>query len=64
MVAKYIATHPIMDLCLTAERKLGLQLYRQWMEQTYLDILGIRVGRAAAVVGGGEKGTEESEGEE
>ena len=27
-VAQYIATHPIMEFCLLAERNLGLRLYR------------------------------------
>ena len=51
-----------MDLCLAAEHKTGLHLYRRWWEQPVLDILGIRAGNAAAE-GGGEMGTEESEGE-
>ena len=29
-VAQYTATHPIMDLCLAAERSLGIFLSRQW----------------------------------
>ena len=47
MVAQYIATRPIMDLCLAAEQKSGMRLYRQWWEKPALDILGIRVGNEA-----------------
>ena len=53
MVTQYIATCPIMDLCLAAERKPGMRLFRQWWEQTALGILGISVGHAAAEGGGG-----------
>ena len=62
-ITQYIATRPIMELCLAAERKPGLQLSMQWWEHPALDILGIRAGNAAADVGGGETGTEKSEGE-
>ena len=55
MVAQYIATSPIMDLCLAAERKPGLQLSRLWWEQPAMDILGIRAGYASAEVGGGDR---------
>ena len=40
-----------MDLCLAAERKPGMSLYRQWWEHPTLDILGIREGHAAAEEG-------------
>ena len=60
MIAQYISTRPITDLCMVAERKTGLKLSRRWWEQYALDNLGIRAGHAAAE--GGEKtGTEESE---
>ena len=42
-VAQYIATRPIMELCLATERKPVMSLYRKWWEQISLDILGIRV---------------------
>ena len=29
-VAQYIATRPIMDLCLVVERRPGVQVLRQW----------------------------------
>ena len=51
-----------MNLCLTAERKPGMRLSRPWWEKTALDILGIRAGYESSE-GGGETGTEESEGE-
>ena len=44
-VAQYISTCPIMDLCLAAERKPLMRLYRQWWEQPALDIIGIRAGQ-------------------
>ena len=47
MVAEYIVTFPIMDLCLAAKQKLGMRLSRKWREQPALDILGIRAGNAA-----------------
>ena len=50
MVAQYIATRPIMDLCLTAERKPVLRPLRQCWYQNDLNILGIRAGRAAVEV--------------
>ena len=52
-VAHYIATLPIMDLCLASERNPGLRLSRQWWDQPALDIMGIRAGHAAAEGGGG-----------
>ena len=39
--AQYIATRPIMDLCLVAERNPGMRLSRRWWEQPSLDIIGI-----------------------
>ena len=53
-----MANCPIMDLCLLAERKSGLQLSRLWWEHTALDILGLRAGleEAELVGGGGERG--------
>ena len=62
MVAQYIATCPIMDLCLAAEQKPGMRLSMRWWENTALDILGNRAGYAAAE-GGEETGAEESESE-
>ena len=47
-VAQCIATRPITDLCLAAERNPGLCLSRQWWDQPALDILGISAGRVVA----------------
>ena len=58
-VAKYIATYNIMNLCLTAERRPGMGLSRRWWEQPAIDILGIRLRHAEAVMGE-ETGMEES----
>ena len=60
MVAQYIATRPIMVLCLTAERNTGLRLSMQWWEQPNMDILGIKAGDAEEE-GGEETRMEESE---
>ena len=51
IVAQYIATHPIVDLCLLTYHNTGLRLSRRWWENPALGILGIRSGRAE--VGGG-----------
>ena len=47
MVAQYIATCPIMDLCLAAERNPEMRLSRKCWEQPALDIMWISVGQAA-----------------
>ena len=47
MVAQYIVTRPIMDLCLVAERDPVMRLSRRWWENPALDILGIRAGHRA-----------------
>ena len=58
MVAQYIATCPIMELCLAAERTLGIRLSKRWWEHPALDIMGIRAGQVAT------EGREETGGEE
>ena len=40
-VAQYIATRPIMDLCLAAKRRPGLRVTIRWCEQEGLDLEGI-----------------------
>ena len=40
-VAKFIATRPIMDLCLAAERHPGSQVTNWWWEQDGLDLEGM-----------------------
>ena len=62
IATQYIATYPIMDFCLAAERKPVLRLSRKWWEKTDLDIPGISVGHVAAEVET-HKWTEEMEGE-
>ena len=57
---EYIATRPIVDLCLVVERKSGTCLYRKWWDQPALDTLGICAGLETKE-GGGETGLEESE---
>ena len=60
MVAQYIATCPIMDLCLAADWRPGMRISQIWWEHPVLDTLGIRATHAAAEMGG-ETGREESE---
>ena len=61
-VSQYIVTRPIMDLCLAAERSLGMWLWRRWWEQFALYILGIRISHAASEIRD-EMGTDDLEGE-
>ena len=61
-VAQYIATRPIMDLCLSEERRPGMWLFWRLWEQTAPDILGIRAGHTEADMEE-ETEMEESEGE-
>ena len=42
MVAQFIATRPIMDLCEKANRRPGARLARRWWEQTGIDWKGSR----------------------
>ena len=60
MVAQYIATRPIMYLCLAVERKPGMRLSRRWWEKTAMYTMGIRVGQVARRGGGGRRGREEN----
>ena len=50
-VAQYIATCPIMEFCLAAERKTGMKLSKRCWEYPALDIPGIRAGHSESVVG-------------
>ena len=43
MVAQYIVTCTIMDLCLAAYWRLGMRILHRWWEQPSIYILGIRV---------------------
>ena len=40
-VAQFIATRPIMDLCLAAERRTGSRVDKQWWEQDGMDLEGM-----------------------
>ena len=42
MVAQYIAMQPILDVCLEAERRPGLQVPMRWYEQAGMDLTGLR----------------------
>ena len=37
-VAQYIATRPIMDMCLVAEQRLGTRVPKRWWEQEFMDL--------------------------
>ena len=39
--AQFIATRNILDLCLTAERRPGPRVNKQWYEQDVLDVEGM-----------------------
>ena len=38
MVAQYIATRPILDLCERSAQRPGERVYRRWWEQDGLDL--------------------------
>ena len=42
MVAKYIITRPIMDLCERSARRPGARMSRWWWEQDGLDLEGAK----------------------
>ena len=41
--AQYIATGPIMYLCLEAERRPGTRVFKKWWEKDVLDLEGTRM---------------------
>ena len=41
--AQYIATGPIMYLCLEAERRPGTRVFKKWWEKDVLDLEGKRM---------------------
>ena len=41
-VAQFIATRPIMDLCLAAERIPGPRIYKKWWEKDRVDVEGMQ----------------------
>ena len=63
-MAQYIATRPIMDLCLAAKRRPGPRVAIRWWEQEGLDLEGMRTAawEAERMEGGGEDGGREDGG--
>ena len=57
-VAKYIATRPIMELCLTAKRRPGSRSAMRWWEQKGMDLEGMRLAAEEAEQTEGEEATE------
>ena len=49
MVAQFIATRPILDLCEQATRRPGARVYRRWWEQTGVYLKGAQEKAAIAV---------------
>ena len=41
-VVQYIATRPIMDICLAAKRRPGTRVEMRWWEQDDLDLEGMK----------------------
>ena len=60
-LSQYIATRPIMDLCLAVKRRLGPRVEMRWWEQEGLDLDGMRT---AAWEADPTEGTEDAEGTE
>ena len=44
MVAQYIVTRPIMDICERSARRLGARMSRQWWEQAGPYLKGAKKG--------------------
>ena len=60
-VAQFIATRPIMDLCLATEQRPGPRVSKRWWEQDGVDVEGMRTAaREAERMEGGDEtdGTE------
>ena len=62
MVAHYITTKPIMDLCEGVVRRMGTWVSKQWQEQEGLDMEGEWVAVQAADEGYPEESDGEAEG--
>ena len=60
MVAQYIATRPILDLCDWSAQRTGVWLSRWWWEQDRLDLEGTK--NRAATESDGYKAISEEEG--
>ena len=57
MVAQYIVTRPILDLCERSDRRPGAWVSRRWWEQDILDLEGTK--ERAAVESDGEEAQSE-----
>ena len=55
MIAQYISTRPIMELCERSTRRPGARMSRQWWEQDGLYLEGAKNRAAAAAESGGEE---------
>ena len=60
-VAQYIATRPIVDLCLVAKLSPGPRVTMRWLEQESLDLEGIRAAAQEAERMEGEEDTDGTE---
>ena len=60
-VAQYIATRPIMDLCLVANRRLRPRVKMGWWEQDGLDLEGMRTAAREEEQTEGEEETDGTE---
>ena len=58
MVAQYIPTRSLLELCGGSERALGEQMGVQWWEQVGINISGARVVKATAAASEEEAGKE------
>ena len=61
MFAQYIATRPILDLCVRSARRPGARVSRWWWEQAGIDLEGAKK-RAAEAATHSDSGGEESSG--
>ena len=55
MVAQYIATRPILDLCKRPARRPGARVSRRWLEQDGLDLEGPKKRAEVALESDGEE---------
>ena len=58
MVAQYIATRPIMDLCKETVHMPGTWVAKRWWYQEGLDLKGAREAASAEEYEGGTEGTD------
>ena len=63
MVAQYIATRPILDLCERATRRPGARVSPRWWEQAGIDLEGARKRAAESTTRSETESEEESDGE-